>query len=745
MPQVALPFPKLGLVRTFQRSVQTGNAQGYYAQFQPESTWNALNVVPYDRNDRLRGGQRGGTLTQVTLNSGTLNPAVTALAQGTTYPTPTASTPINVAFPGTYTVTTPAANLQTASSNAWLVYCGQQPGLSCTFGASYPTGGLVFSDGVTSGGDTKRPFALQTLDSQFTDNYTLTQTLAFSPVSTYSGGLVFRYDVGTTNGLFLYFVYATGTWSGGTGPHVTVTLSYVSSGGNVMVLNTKQLSAVSATPTGVTLSVTVAGSLISWAIGGNFVASMNTTWGTGNLGVGPWMTDVSLITSFIATSATIVARTVNVIAVAGTAVYVGTSPSTLAVAGNGGSTAITPGQPLPQIAFVSGAAYIVDGTNILQVDATTQAMVTYAATTGTAPVGATLAAVYRGRLVLANTPGFPQDFFMSRVGVVTDWDYSQVDEAAAFAGNASTLGRIGEPITALMPFTDDVMLIGGDRNLWRINGDPAAGGTIDLVSDQIGVFGPNAWTKDPMGNIWFMGTGGLFKIAPGGQPQNMSSALYNLEFTLLDRTQVYPSLAWDRDLQGLYIFFTPNDSTLAALNLFYDARNGGLWPFSYPTGFDPACVITYDGNSNLDRYLLLGSKDGNVRSHSLLNLNDDGMAIASILSFGPFQPAGPGKDATITRVNVSLGENVLNDGSTSGAINAIVTVRGGKTANEVTQGTSRHTAARTYSYAGGGYQLPMVVRVRGGWFAVELFNSTLNSYFQIEQLNVEFEIAGQQR
>jgi hypothetical protein len=194
----------------------------------------------------------------------------------------------------------------------------------------------------------------------------------------------------------------------------------------------------------------------------------------------------------------------------------------------------------------------------------------YTATAGSAPTGCTLAAVYRDRLCLAAPYTTPQNFFFSRVGTHTDWDYSQTDPAAAFAGNASQAGHIGDPIVALMPASDDIMYIGGDHNLWAIRGDPADGGSIDLISDAIGVLGPNAWTKAPDGTVYFVGTGGLFRISGTGTPEMLSDGKWNDYFRRIDRAANFITLDWDRDHQGLYIFVTPVVSG-ATTHMFWDS------------------------------------------------------------------------------------------------------------------------------------------------------------------------------
>jgi hypothetical protein len=217
-------------------------------------------------------------------------------------------------------------------------------------------------------------------------------------------------------------------------------------------------------------------------------------------------------------------RQTNVVAVSGGSIYVGIPAGTIALA-TSGSAALS-SATLPSACFSQGNVYFVDGTNLKKLVVSTATVSNLVATAGSLPTLCTLACVYRDRLVLAAPAATQQNFFMSRVGTHTDFDYSTTDSASAFAGNASTAGRIGEPIVALIPGGDDVLYIGGDHNIWAMNGDPADGGSIDLVTDGVGIAGQNAWCKAPDGAIYFVGTGGLFRMTGTSPPTNLSAGRY---------------------------------------------------------------------------------------------------------------------------------------------------------------------------------------------------------------------------
>ena len=59
-----------------------------------------------------------------------------------------------------------------------------------------------------------------------------------------------------------------------------------------------------------------------------------------------------------------------------------------------------------------------------------------------------------------------------------------------------------------------------------MNGDPMAGGRIDLVTDTIGMAWGRPYCKDPTGAIWFFGSrGGVYRMALGSQPERVRQAI----------------------------------------------------------------------------------------------------------------------------------------------------------------------------------------------------------------------------
>jgi hypothetical protein len=371
--------------------------------------------------------------------------------------------------------------------------------------------------------------------------------------------------------------------------------------------------------------------------------------------------------SFVTSGAAVQATYNSVlIAVCGGYVYLGYSQPVAQLIRALGQAA---GPPLSttnivSIAIINQHAYIVDGVNgIIDVDLLSASVIPYVVTTGTAPVTPTLAANWRGRLML-NASTNPQNLYASRVSNPYDWDFSALDSAAAFVDDPAAAGKIGEPITALIPYTDDYFIIGASHSMFMYQGDPAAGGTNTIISQNMGVVGKDAWAIDPEGTLYYIATGGLFSVRPIWEfyrpPENLTKTKYNQFFQFLNPGTQIISLVWDADLHYLHMFVSPIGGATQGLSLIYDSRKGGLWPQQFPANIGPSASCFYLANNDPNqRAIFLGGFDGYIRRFILGAANstvfdDDGTAINAFVTLGPISPF-PGA-SLLTGLTIDLGE-----------------------------------------------------------------------------------------
>lgn len=429
------------------------------------------------------------------------------------------------------------------------------------------------------------------------------------------------------------------------------------------------------------------------------------------------------------------ARDVKLVATSAGSIWVGT-PNNLADVSDGQLNHHSPG-----ITDVSGHVYMVDGTHTLDLDLSDNSVVDFVASTGTVPAGNRIARTWRGRLALAAADDGQENFYFSRAGDATDWDFSQTDPAAAFAGNASTSGRVGDIILDMVPFNDDTLWIMGDHTIWAMAGDPGDGGSIVPVSPAIGILGTNAWTIAPDGSVWFVGTGGVYHAtSPEQPPELVSGSSFPQFFQGIDRKSSYFRLVYDRDNFGLYIFVT-SIATGVSTHLWYDTRTQGFWPLRFPDSHGPISALVWDGDAPEDRYLLLGGRDGILRKLSTAALDDDGTAITASLTLGPVTPFDDSVASRLIGTTLNMGE--VEDADGIGAWNATATLQSGKTPYDVTEGTPTGIAAIPLPLDRRSKTIRQ--RLNGSWFTLKLDNSTADTYFAFESAALEFSQSGRNR
>ncbi len=288
--------------------------------------------------------------------------------------------------------------------------------------------------------------------------------------------------------------------------------------------------------------------------------------------------------------------------------------------------------------------YFVDGVHYRVYKPTTNTIEDWTATAGTLPVDSAsnaprLICTWRGRTVVSGLLLDPQNWFMSKVSDPHDFEYGAVPSTAvdAVAGNNASLGLIGDVITALIPYSDDVLVFGGDHTIYMMRGDPLNGGQIDLISDTIGTAWATAWCRDPYGNLYFFSNKcGIYRFVPGqSSPIRISQAIEPLVQDVNTGTHII-TMIWNDRFQGIEIFITKSAATAATTHYFWEARTNAWWPGSFANNdHNPVTCCAFDGNDANDRRLVIGSWDGYVRVLDPAATTDDGSSISSSVWIGP--------------------------------------------------------------------------------------------------------------
>jgi hypothetical protein len=272
-----------------------------------------------------------------------------------------------------------------------------------------------------------------------------------------------------------------------------------------------------------------------------------------------------------------------------------------------------------------------------------------ASTAGRIPEACRLMTFWRGRMVLARGPDDPHNWHMSAVGDPSDWDQFPPDsplETQAISGNNSVVGGNHDIINALIPYDRERLIFGGDHTIHMMWGDPMAGGMIALLTDVTGISFGSGWCKDSAGILYFYGSrGGVYAMAPGGgadrvsnHPQKISSETIDRKLSSVNLETHYLGMVWDDIEQRLYLYQMPYSTNATPMDSWcWEKKTGAWWVDRFANvGLSPTALCVLDGDSSNDRVIALGCQDGYVRYPSRTATADDGTAIDSYVTIGPF-------------------------------------------------------------------------------------------------------------
>lgn len=329
---------------------------------------------------------------------------------------------------------------------------------------------------------------------------------------------------------------------------------------------------------------------------------------------------------------------------------------------------------------------------------------------GTVPQGCHLLARYVGRMVLAGKP--EHAFYQSRAGNPLDFDYDRpIDIGRAVNGQAvPEWGALSGALTALVSFSDDYLLFGQRDSIARQVGDLHAGGRIVNVSQAVGILDRFAWCVTPESELVFMGSDGLFSLAPGGAsfPVPISREVLPSELIGIEPLNNRIILVYDHVGVGVHIFIVPIAGG-GTQHWWFDWRTRGFSPISLHGDHTPHAAVWYDGDGITPPGVILACRDGYLAGFSEASETDRGVAFPSYCDYGPvrlapvdsktgvlnsirvFNPATSGKVNIEARVGGSaeeaFGAPVVHSEEADGR--AIRVKRGGSAAYIRVSGTGR--------------------------------------------------------
>lgn len=376
-------------------------------------------------------------------------------------------------------------------------------------------------------------------------------------------------------------------------------------------------------------------------------------------------------------------------------------------------------------------------------------------TYGALPPLCNIIALYYGRVVISGNPNDPHQWFMSRQFRPFDFLFVQLDAQSPVAGANTKAGKLGDIITALIAYQDDYLIFGCSQSVWFMRGDPAAGGTIDLLTRITGIFGKRSWTWGEDGVLYFFGTNGIYRVG-----RNFST-IENLTLdklpTLVEDLGLDPdtdtvTMGYDQRHHGLNISITVA-ATGSNNNFFYSLLTEGFFPETYPTEDGVHSMWYYNADEPNSRKLMLGCNDGSIRKFDDDNKSDDNgtdaaastTAISSEVLLGPQRLSrDDNRKVLLKRVRVTTGGGGA-DGTQPDTDSLSYEAYGDDTGAGVLEKYDAGTfiSSGTISVPGSSASLPL--RLKAAFMGFKLFNDTLDETWAFENLFGEAEKRGRVR
>lgn len=281
--------------------------------------------------------------------------------------------------------------------------------------------------------------------------------------------------------------------------------------------------------------------------------------------------------------------------------------------------------------------------NLLVYTPTGPTLATVTASAGTVPTSCKIVRRWRDRIILAEDAASPHLWYMSKMGDPTNWDYTETGFDRAVSASVTRAGALGEPCLAVIPHNDDCCIFGMTKMFGVMRGDPAYGGNIDVLSDEVGVHGRASYCYDTDSVLWVWTQDGLYRMdAPCGGPlYSVSREFLPTELVNVNRASYTITMAYDFRFRGIHVCVSDNSSTdntayFVDTHLYGKTGQVGFWKQVYQNTHMPFSMLARRESTSAQSLVMWGCRDGYIRNWSTAVAQDDGgNDIASYVYIGP--------------------------------------------------------------------------------------------------------------
>lgn len=269
--------------------------------------------------------------------------------------------------------------------------------------------------------------------------------------------------------------------------------------------------------------------------------------------------------------------------------------------------------------------------------------------------GATSMCFWRGRLVLF---GADNVAYLSAELDPSNFDFGADSSVVtrAWAMQLNDAGRIGDTVTAFVPYSNTLALAATRHELWLVaSGDGGLGQS--RISREVGIVRDSAWCIGD-GEVAFLSQDGLHFWNPEGGVSSLNQSFENGmrrscdEISRPDLSKAW-RLAYDRSLRGYCLF---NETSF-----WFVDETRAIWPFSFDASIWPKFAARV--NEGRLSAVFVGA-DGRLRSFGMSDSQtDDGLPFGSILGLGAVShTTGGTEDAFLAELDCEMGPSSASSG-----------------------------------------------------------------------------------
>jgi len=414
----------------------------------------------------------------------------------------------------------------------------------------------------------------------------------------------------------------------------------------------------------------------------------------------------------------------------------------------GGASAFDPLSPYVTSVEAYGKLYMTDGYSSKVYDPLEDTLTDWEAEAGgEVPKRLIHLEKWNGRIITVPRED-PRNIYASEAGNPLGWDFFPpvLNPSMAWSLDLQAFpGRLADIIQAVIPASNETLLIGGDKSIHAILGDPARDFGVhsssdratppQLVSDQIGMAFGTPWARSPDGQIFFMGSKGGIYVTDTATTVEISEHWIERRLADLDFGAYRIEMAWDFRRNGLMVAQVPYTAYgTKTRRWFWEKKaneavgSGGWWEDdSASVAVQPTALHSMDADGKDDRVLLVGCEDGRIRYFDDDAPDDDGFRIASRVLIGPFSTEGA--ETRVNRCQLEL------DRDQDGAKLQALVAASADDMGDVQWSRVQDRGLNAYVFD----------RVRGSYVYYQIMDATPRGRWAFESLEIEAVPAGRRR